>query len=89
MWFQFKKKHATYTECELVLYYLNEEFPAACAVAEDSGRAGRSCRGSARESSLVVVVVTSRLRLALDEDPCITIGEVTFFFSSLQVAKFP
>jgi hypothetical protein len=49
--------------------YLNEELPVVGAVAEDIGRAGRSCRGKARESSLAVVVVTSKLRLALEEDP--------------------
>jgi hypothetical protein len=38
----------------------------------------------AKESSLaVVVVVTSKLRLALDEDPCINIGEIIFIFLSV------
>jgi len=52
------------------LCYLKDELPVVGAVAVDCGRAGISCRGKVRESSLVVVVVTSKLRLALDEDPC-------------------
>lgn len=77
-------KCAMYRESEFNLYYLNEELPVVGAVAEDSGRAGRSCRGMAKESSLaVVVVVTSKLRLALDEDPCINIGEIIFIFLSV------
>jgi hypothetical protein len=66
------------------LHYLTEELPIVGAVAEDCGRAGRSCRGMAKESSLaVVVVVTSKLRLALDEDPCTNIGKIIFIFSSV------
>jgi len=52
------------------LCYLKDELPVVGAVAVDCGRASRSCSGKVRESSLVVVVVTSKLRLALDEDPC-------------------
>jgi hypothetical protein len=39
----------------------------------------------AKESSLavVVVVVTSKLRLALDEDPCINSGKNIFIFLSV------
>ena len=55
------------TWCDI---YLSEEFPVVGAVAEDKGLAGRSCNGNPKESSLVVVVVTSKLRLALDEEPC-------------------
>jgi hypothetical protein len=42
MIFQFKKQQEMNSECELTLYYLNEEFPTAGATAEDSGRADRS-----------------------------------------------
>jgi hypothetical protein len=67
VYFQLKKKHVTYKEN---FCYLKDELPVFGAVAEDCGRASRSCSGKVRESSLVVVVVTSKLRLALDEDPC-------------------
>jgi hypothetical protein len=79
---QFRKKCAMYRESEfnLYTYYLNEELPVVGAVAEDNGRAGRSCRGMAKESSLaVVVVVTSKLRLALDEDPCTKLVKLFLF----------
>jgi hypothetical protein len=81
--FTSRKKHVTYTENELILYYLNDALPAVGAVAEDCGRASRSCNGKARESSLVVVVVTSKLRLALDEDPCNHHCVISVIFSSV------
>jgi hypothetical protein len=43
----------------------------------------------AKESSLaVVVVVTSKLRLALDEDPCINIRKNIFVHSLISSSAF-
>jgi hypothetical protein len=84
--FHFKKQHVTYKANKLILYCLNDELPAVGAVAEDCGRASRSCSGKAKESSLVVVVVvvvTSKLRLALDEDPCNHHCVISIIFSPL------